>query len=235
MLMSETGGALASLEVCDNVDLQAVVQEFEAYYTMRFSKAPKLTRKVQREESAGSELRSGRTTKARRLVKSSRPPLPQIDSPGAARRETNADQHAPPPATPPSLQDDAGVSEARTARRGSSSFTRRRGPTPPNPAAAASSDHDVDMGLAGRSCRSEAAEPNLRKGPPQIINYGKELQAAIHGQAPLLKHEDAPEHFHEARILKPIAGMGWVVQPPLLAAAIPQDKLEKRKRVLRQR
>jgi hypothetical protein len=45
MLAEETGGSLTGFEVCDNVDLLTIVQEFEAYYTLRFGKAPKITRR----------------------------------------------------------------------------------------------------------------------------------------------------------------------------------------------
>ncbi len=87
-LQAETSGALATLEVCDNVDLLSIVQEFEAYYTMRFGKPPKITRKLQAADGT-AELRSGRSGSKTRLSvpAKSRPPLPQIESPTTPRRE----------------------------------------------------------------------------------------------------------------------------------------------------
>ncbi len=57
--MDETSGTLAGFEVCDNVDLLTIVQEFEAYFTMRFGKAPKITRRI-RDGGCGARGGGGR-------------------------------------------------------------------------------------------------------------------------------------------------------------------------------
>lgn len=206
--MSEAGGTLASLEVCDNVDLQTIVQEFEAYYVMRFSKAPKLTRKIQQEENL--EMRSGRTPKSRRLGRV-RPPLPQIESPGTSRRDSGT---LPPPASMAAAGEclPLPVVETKLGRRSGSSSTRLPVGGPPSAGPPGSPDHSAaGLSLDIKPCRSDATEPNLRKRAPQVINYMKEIQAAIGGQPPLLRTEDGPEHFHEDRVLKPLAGMGSVI------------------------
>ena len=46
-LEAESGVLLSKYEVCDNVDLATVIQEYEAYYAIKFGRAPKLIRKVQ--------------------------------------------------------------------------------------------------------------------------------------------------------------------------------------------
>ncbi len=45
-LEAESGVNLDKYEVCDNVDLTTVIQEFETYYGIKFGRPPKLIRKV---------------------------------------------------------------------------------------------------------------------------------------------------------------------------------------------
>ena len=45
-LDQETSVGLRRFEVCDNVDLETVLMEYESYYYIKFQKHPKLTKKV---------------------------------------------------------------------------------------------------------------------------------------------------------------------------------------------
>ena len=45
-LESESGVSLDRYEVCDNVDLLTIIQEYESYYSIKFNRPPKLIRKV---------------------------------------------------------------------------------------------------------------------------------------------------------------------------------------------
>lgn len=47
---------MRKFEVCDNVDLEMMLQEFESYHYIKFHKFPKVIRKV----AAGMETRSSR-------------------------------------------------------------------------------------------------------------------------------------------------------------------------------
>lgn len=42
----ETNLDLRKFDVCDNIDLETVLQEYESYYYVRFNKYPKITKKV---------------------------------------------------------------------------------------------------------------------------------------------------------------------------------------------
>jgi katanin p60 ATPase-containing subunit A1 len=42
----ETNLDLRKYDVCDNIDLDTVLQEYESYYYVRFSKYPKVIKKV---------------------------------------------------------------------------------------------------------------------------------------------------------------------------------------------
>jgi katanin p60 ATPase-containing subunit A1 len=45
MLEKEVGQTLRKFEVCDNIDLTTVLQEYESYYFVKFKKQPKLVKK----------------------------------------------------------------------------------------------------------------------------------------------------------------------------------------------
>ena len=42
----ETNLDLRKFDVCDNIDLDTVLQEYESYYYVRFSRYPKITKKI---------------------------------------------------------------------------------------------------------------------------------------------------------------------------------------------
>ncbi|KAJ3330550.1 Katanin p60 ATPase-containing subunit A-like 2, partial [Gonapodya sp. JEL0774] len=56
-LQAESGVSLGSITVADNLDLLTVLQEFEAYYNIKFGKAPRLTRRVDRGQDSESSRR----------------------------------------------------------------------------------------------------------------------------------------------------------------------------------
>ncbi len=82
------------------------------------------------------------------------------------------------------------------------------------------------MGLAGRSVRSlpDAPDPNLRRGPPQIIDYRKELQSVLSAPSAFQSRNTA-EVYHESRVLKPLAGLGYSGEMRDLAEVIARDIL----------
>lgn len=46
VLERETNLDLRRYDVCDNIDLDTVLQEYESYYYVRFNRYPKVTKKV---------------------------------------------------------------------------------------------------------------------------------------------------------------------------------------------
>lgn len=49
-LSSECSSAIGKHEIADNIDLDVILSEYEAYYEMRFNKKPKLLRKLKDDE-----------------------------------------------------------------------------------------------------------------------------------------------------------------------------------------
>ena len=45
-LARETNIDLSKYEVCDNIDLETILMEYESYYYVKFSKYPKITKKL---------------------------------------------------------------------------------------------------------------------------------------------------------------------------------------------
>ncbi|XP_051659669.1 katanin p60 ATPase-containing subunit A-like 2 isoform X2 [Manacus candei] len=67
-LEQETKLSLRGFEVCDNVDLETILMEYESYYFVKFQKYPKITKKVLHTENK-QQLRTG--GRARRAASSS--------------------------------------------------------------------------------------------------------------------------------------------------------------------
>lgn len=76
-LEQETKMGLRRFEVCDNIDLETILMEYESYYYIKFQKYPKVTKKVlDSENKLLTGPRSG--GKLRRTASNSSQPLPRI-------------------------------------------------------------------------------------------------------------------------------------------------------------
>ncbi|XP_075441908.1 katanin p60 ATPase-containing subunit A-like 2 isoform X1 [Ascaphus truei] len=76
-LEQETKLGLRRFEVCDNIDLETILMEYESYYYIKFQKYPKITKKaVDNDSSLYSKPRSG--GKLRRTVSNYSQGLPRI-------------------------------------------------------------------------------------------------------------------------------------------------------------
>ncbi|XP_067172777.1 katanin p60 ATPase-containing subunit A-like 2 isoform X3 [Apteryx mantelli] len=74
-LEQETKLGLRGFEVCDNIDLETILMEYESYYFVKFQKYPKITKKVLDTAENKQQLRTG--GKSRRAASSSQS-LPRI-------------------------------------------------------------------------------------------------------------------------------------------------------------
>ncbi|XP_014382956.1 katanin p60 ATPase-containing subunit A-like 2 isoform X6 [Alligator sinensis] len=76
-LEQETKLGLHGFEVCDNVDLETILMEYESYYYVKFQKYPKITKKIQDTAENKQQLRNG--GRPRRTASSSSHNLPRIN------------------------------------------------------------------------------------------------------------------------------------------------------------
>ncbi|XP_033831792.1 katanin p60 ATPase-containing subunit A-like 2 [Periophthalmus magnuspinnatus] len=75
-LDQETNLGLRRFEVCDNIDLEMVLMEYESYHYVKYQKYPKLIRKV----TEAGENRCGKPSSVKRNTCSVPKPLPKITS-----------------------------------------------------------------------------------------------------------------------------------------------------------
>ncbi|KAL8615068.1 hypothetical protein ACOMHN_013602 [Nucella lapillus] len=75
-LARETNIDLSRYEVCDNIDLETILMEYESYYYVKFAKYPKLTKKLTQSAGDRGRLLPGKNGRANRIPLTSRPPSP---------------------------------------------------------------------------------------------------------------------------------------------------------------
>ncbi|XP_072108267.1 katanin p60 ATPase-containing subunit A-like 2 isoform X2 [Mobula birostris] len=78
-LEQETNLGLRRFEVCDNIDLETILMEYESYYYVKFQRYPKLTKKLPDDENAKLQPRSG--GKLKRTTNCNSKVLPKISTP----------------------------------------------------------------------------------------------------------------------------------------------------------
>lgn len=77
-LEQETNLGLRKFEVCDNIDLETILMEYESYYYVKFQRFPKLTKKSADDENAKLQPRNG--GKIKRTISSNSKMLPKIST-----------------------------------------------------------------------------------------------------------------------------------------------------------
>uniref|UniRef100_A0A803XZR8 Katanin p60 ATPase-containing subunit A-like 2 n=1 Tax=Meleagris gallopavo TaxID=9103 RepID=A0A803XZR8_MELGA len=82
-LERETKLGLHGFEVCDNVDLETILMEYESYYFVKFQKYPKITRKVldtENKQQLGTGGRQRRAASSQNLPRIKQQPMQQPSS-----------------------------------------------------------------------------------------------------------------------------------------------------------
>ncbi|XP_068780683.1 katanin p60 ATPase-containing subunit A-like 2 isoform X2 [Struthio camelus] len=133
-LEQETKLGLRGFEVCDNIDLETILMEYESYYFVKFQKYPKITKKVLDTENK-QQLRTG--GKPRRAASSSQN-LPRIKhqtvqrplsktSPGSTTERKSSPKESPKQNNDSTLeQSDFGLSISAINKTGGGESTHPR-------------------------------------------------------------------------------------------------------------
>ncbi|XP_046793369.1 katanin p60 ATPase-containing subunit A-like 2 isoform X3 [Gallus gallus] len=83
-LEQETKLGLRGYEVCDNVDLETILMEYESYYFVKFQKYPKITRKIldtaENKQQLGTGGRQRRAVSSQNLPRIKQQPMQQPSS-----------------------------------------------------------------------------------------------------------------------------------------------------------
>ncbi|XP_076014783.1 katanin p60 ATPase-containing subunit A-like 2 [Genypterus blacodes] len=85
-LDQETNGGVRKFEVCDNIDLEMVLMEYESYHHIKFGRFPKLIRR----NAEPGESRDGRSGGRKRTPCSAVKPLPKIRPSASATKKAEA-------------------------------------------------------------------------------------------------------------------------------------------------
>ncbi|XP_052698276.1 katanin p60 ATPase-containing subunit A-like 2 isoform X2 [Crassostrea angulata] len=133
-LARETNIDLSKYEVCDNIDLETILMEYESYYYVKFSKYPKITKKLGPQSAGdrrgGSHKVATRTNSLTRRVKSGSQSAHQLNgknsastTPSLPRIPQNGRASPPPPVS--GGRPKSGVQPGGRQARATQSSTRR--------------------------------------------------------------------------------------------------------------
>ncbi|XP_056592682.1 katanin p60 ATPase-containing subunit A-like 2 isoform X2 [Triplophysa dalaica] len=194
-LEKESSVSLCSFEVCDNVDLDTVLMEYESYYYIKFQKYPKLTKKLP-EQEVNRLVKSGGK---RRTSSLSSQTLPRINS---TRR-------------PPS-RNTGKTLESKLSGRDTSKHSSEIEYMSP----AEMSEFGLNVSPIHRNGTGEGT--HMRKG--HMVDYRNLIQDSVKGSASnSIKILPCASDFSE-RLLKPISAFfGMNNEMRELAAVISRD------------
>ncbi|XP_021342840.1 katanin p60 ATPase-containing subunit A-like 2 isoform X12 [Mizuhopecten yessoensis] len=214
-LAKETNIDLSKYEVCDNIDLETILMEYESYYYVKFAKYPKITKKLTQSGHPGD----GRGRAPHKMTRtnsnksaSTTPSLPRIP------------QNARPPSPPTSGRPKSGVNRQRAVQ--SSTRPRANGH---DKAVNGMANGDMGLALQGLTVQGSNSNPDNRiveepskkvRAPGQIID----IRAMINDATRLSAEEGTDQNSHKDRLLKPLAGyVGYNTEWRELAQVISRD------------
>ncbi|KAI6660456.1 Katanin p60 ATPase-containing subunit A-like 2 isoform X2 [Oopsacas minuta] len=205
-LERESGLSLNRYQICDNIDLPTILQEFEAYYRIKFNRQPKISKKAISQSSSQEDHSQNKYRRTTRVTQH----LPRIVQ-DAYEAVANGNIPGPIPQNPrPS---------ANTLPRPFKSANR------PNPQE--QQTHGVDIGLTAMQVNYPPAQQQQQafhcvKGK-QIVNVRDILTNAI-GDGDPSRGGPITNVNSEDRLLKPAGGIsGYSSDMKELAAVISRD------------
>ncbi|OWF35260.1 Katanin p60 ATPase-containing subunit A-like 2 [Mizuhopecten yessoensis] len=208
-LAKETNIDLSKYEVCDNIDLETILMEYESYYYVKFAKYPKITKKLTQSGDGRGRAPHKMTRTNSNKSASTTPSLPRIP------------QNARPPSPPTSGRPKSGVNRQRAVQ--SSTRPRANGH---DKAVNGMANGDMGLALQGLTVQGSNSNPDNRiveepskkvRAPGQIID----IRAMINDATRLSAEEGTDQND---RLLKPLAGyVGYNTEWRELAQVISRD------------
>ncbi|BFY97854.1 hypothetical protein BsWGS_00894 [Bradybaena similaris] len=219
-LAKETSIDLHRYEVCDNIDLETILMEYESYYYVKFAKYPKITKKLSTQSASAVEKRTQSKLHRTSSVKLNTQPLPKISQ-------------NPRPPTPPTQQTlpPRPVSGTNGRRRNASS-TRKSFPLSAvngnaqiKEVGAANGNID-SLCLQGQTVNGNngAAEP-VMPTPKSKQKFGQiiDIRSMIN-ESTKLNVEEGGDQIGNDRLLKPLGSyLGYNSEWRELAQVISRD------------
>ncbi|XP_062984777.1 katanin p60 ATPase-containing subunit A-like 2 [Elgaria multicarinata webbii] len=197
-LEQETKLGLRRFEVCDNVDLETILMEYESYYYVKFQKYPKITKKAL--DTTDNKTRSG--GKSKRAASGTCRNLPKISQHQTAQRP---------------------VSKAMPARTADPKYSSKESPKQENEDVLSHvpSEFGLNVSAIHKGGGGEGCHP--RRG--QIIDFRGMIQDAIKGASnEIALHSLNCNPDPSERLLKPLgAFVGMTGEMRELAAVVSRD------------
>jgi katanin p60 ATPase-containing subunit A1 len=95
LLQQESNCSLSKFSLADNVDLSTILKDYEEFYQFKFSKRPKIVRKVDSKDSDGVSLPSLRAHSASRQLHP-RPVITPTNKPVSSSSSNSVQVDVPP-------------------------------------------------------------------------------------------------------------------------------------------
>ncbi|XP_010079565.1 PREDICTED: katanin p60 ATPase-containing subunit A-like 2 isoform X1 [Pterocles gutturalis] len=196
-LEQETKLSLRGFEVCDNIDLETILMEYESYYFVKFQKYPKITKKVLDTAENKQQLRTG----------------------GRPRRAASCSQNLPRLKHQTVQQPLSKTSPGSTAEFNSST---KESPKQNNDSAVALEQSDFGLSISAIN-RSGGDSTHPRRG--QVIDFHGTIQDAVKVSSNgialnSLNYDPDPSE----RLLKPLSAfIGMTSEMRELATVISKD------------
>jgi len=210
-LARETNIDLRRYEVCDNIDLETILMEYESYYFVKFAKYPKITKKLSPSSAGADKHKQAKINRQNRIPQTNRPPTPPLQQ-----------QQQPRPGSGKS-------------RRGLTSSTRKPIAHPAVNGAqvkdvgAANGNTDA-LSLQGMTVHGHtgAADPHIPPTPKIRHRFGQiiDVRSMIQDVTKLNVEEGSQDtgQGQDSRLLKPLGGyMGYNSEWRELAQVIQRD------------
>ncbi|XP_051707927.2 katanin p60 ATPase-containing subunit A-like 2 isoform X3 [Oryctolagus cuniculus] len=195
-LEQETKLGLRRFEVCDNIDLETILMEYESYYFVKFQKYPKIVKKASDTAENNLPPRSG--GKTRRMLSDSCQNLPKINQ-QRPRSKTSASKAGDAKSLAKERPRQEGVHSARL--------------------------QNADFGLKISRINKDSGEDNAHPRRGQIIDFRGLLSDAIQGATSeygLNTFDCNPDPSE--RLLKPLSAfIGMNSEMRELAAVVSRD------------
>ncbi|XP_078313377.1 katanin p60 ATPase-containing subunit A-like 2 isoform X9 [Crassostrea virginica] len=244
-LARETNIDLSKYEVCDNIDLETILMEYESYYYVKFSKYPKITKKLGPQSAGdrrgGSHKVATRTNSLTRRVKSGSQSSHQLNgknsastTPSLPRIPQNGRASPPPPVS--GGRPKSGVQPGGRQARATQSSTRRPNGLPEKNEKmfkgnrlkmnGVTNGSDPGLALQGLTVQGSNNNPDNRPVEDPAQKRGKPGQIidirAMINEATKLNAEEGMDG--QDRLLKPLGGyVGYNSEWRELAQVISRD------------
>ncbi|XP_077202844.1 katanin p60 ATPase-containing subunit A-like 2 isoform X2 [Paroedura picta] len=197
-LEQETKLGLRGFQVCDNVDLETILMEYESYYYVKFQKYPKITKKALN----AADNKSTKGSKIKRAVSSTYRNLPKISPHQAAQRP---------------------ASKSSSNRAAEAKLSSKDSPKQDNDGVlgCVQSDFGLNVSAIHKGGGGESTHP--RRG--QIIDFRGMIQDAIKGaSSEIALHSLNCNPDPSERLLKPLgAFIGMTGEMRELATVVSRD------------